>query len=63
MHHLKEAVIDGVKFVLIPEKLHDDLAELLKALVEVVPPKSFLIDQWVLQLQADWKTYDPEIDL
>lgn len=28
MHHLKETTIDGVKFVLIPEELHDKLVKL-----------------------------------
>jgi hypothetical protein len=53
MHHLKETVIDGVKFVLIPEELHDVLALHIKKNRE--NPNGA---DWISNL---WLQYDPEI--
>ena len=53
MHHLKETVIDGVKFVLIPEGLHDKLA-LLILLAQPTMASARLI-------ASMWTEYDPEI--
>lgn len=52
MHHLKETVIDGVKFVLIPEELHDHLAAKVKA------NRQYVSYQTIAEM---WQTYDPEI--
>jgi len=49
MHHLRETVIDGVKFVLIPEELHDKLAEFV-----------FNSDYAVVVADA-WREHDPEV--
>lgn len=54
MHHLKETVIDGVKFVLIPETLHDSL-------VKFVLAESSLCIKQALDLVQDWQNYDPEV--
>jgi hypothetical protein len=52
MHHLKETTIDGVKFVLIPEELHDLLvAHIVKNLKYVS----------VSAIGTKWMDYDPEI--
>lgn len=58
MHHPKEAVIDGVKFVLIPEELHDELVKLVDKLARKdhgtpVTHACVIADQWEL--------YDPEV--
>jgi hypothetical protein len=53
MHHLKETVIDGVKFVLIPEELHD-------ALVSFCHPREFNMHQHERVVRL-WTEYDPEI--
>lgn len=55
MHHLKETVIDGVKFVLIPEALNDALARLIDVMAKHEH------DPAAISLQAMWKSYDPEI--
>ena len=52
MHHLKETVIDGVKFVLIPEELHDKLAKVIydqQQYTGIHPIKKL------------WEQYDPEV--
>jgi hypothetical protein len=54
MHHLKETVIDGVKFVLIPEELHDALAKHIEDLCEGAFSEPF-------QIAEMWAEYDPEI--
>ena len=52
MHHLKEITIDGVRFVLIPEELHDQLVKVVK----------FYKSQGELHsTSALWEKYDPEI--
>jgi hypothetical protein len=50
MHYLKETTIDGVKFVLIPEELHDKLAE-----------EIFHRPGDLSELAQEWLEYDPEI--
>jgi hypothetical protein len=54
MHHLKETVIDGVKFVLIPEELHDQLVEYISNLNRM----EFETAEFIY---SQWKQYDPEI--
>ena len=54
MHHLKETVIDEVKFVLIPEELHDKLAHFM----DPRTPISELDSEAVAKM---WKDYDPEV--
>ena len=54
MHHLKEVEVDGVKFVLIPEALHDKLASHIQH-------RSQFINHDVKELVAEWEAYDPEI--
>jgi len=49
MHHLKETIIDGVKFVLIPEELHDHLVTLAYE------------SGYAWEVRDLWKEYDPEI--
>lgn len=54
MHHLKETTIDGVKFVLITEELHDALAKVI----------SYLHNQGVYLTDPAfklWEQYDPEV--
>jgi len=54
MHHLKETTIDGVKFVLIPEELHDKLVRICHPCYS---PGEF---DWAMVCD-DWEAYDPEI--
>jgi hypothetical protein len=49
MHHLKETTIDGVKFVLIPEELHDELAKFVYNC------------NYGHDISQLWKQFDPEI--
>ena len=60
MHHLKETTIDGVKFVLIPEELHDKLASYV---AKAVPEgeMTVAIDQQAVEIVIMWSRYDPEI--
>lgn len=53
MHQLKETTIDGVKFVLIPETLHDQLA--LYVLIKE------MTDPTARQLASAWIEFDPEV--
>ena len=53
MHHLKETTIDGVKFVLIPEELHDKLALLILLEQPTMASARFIASMWT--------EYDPEI--
>ena len=55
MHHLKETTIDGVKFVLIPEELHDALAGYVENAY-----KEYFEDE-ARNLMEMWTEYDPEI--
>jgi hypothetical protein len=55
MHHLRETTIDGMKFVLIPEELHDKLALYVKE------ASYEYCDEEAANLMLEWKTYDPEI--
>lgn len=57
MHHPKEAVIDGVKFVLIPETLHDALLNLIQHMCKVEH------DPAALSVAGIWQAHEPEIDL
>jgi hypothetical protein len=54
MHHLKETTIDGVKFVLIPEELHDKLVEYIASDID---------DRYsgAREIEELWTDYDPEI--
>lgn len=52
MHHLKETTIDGVKFVLIPEDLHDMLVKHVHKNLKYVS---------VNIIGAKWLDYDPEV--
>jgi len=55
MHHLREFVIDGVKFVAIPEDLHDDLARYIGSReVRISSPMA-------QNLANRWYEYDSEI--
>lgn len=54
MHHLKETTIDGVKFVLIPEELHDTAAKLVAQFTSAVS----LAAKKVADM---WEQYDPEV--
>lgn len=54
MHHLKETVIDGVKFVLIPEELHDKLAAFMH------PCRDCSVNE-LEEVCNLWQAYDPEI--
>jgi hypothetical protein len=54
MHHLKETVIDGVKFVLIPEELHDKLVEYIASDIDDGYSETREIEEL-------WTDYDPEI--
>jgi len=54
MHHLKETTIDGVKFVLIPEELHDKLV----AYIESDMDDGYSEAEEIVAL---WEDYDPEI--
>lgn len=54
MHHLKETVIDGVKFVLIPEELHD-------MLVDIVNRGTMSGSHLCVKAFMKWQSYDPEI--
>jgi hypothetical protein len=49
MHHLKETTIDGVKFVLIPEELHDELARFVYE------------SEYATPVITQWREYDPEV--
>jgi len=53
MHHLKETTIDGVKFVLIPELLHDRLA------LMVMSHQTTSVQARIIA--SEWKEYDPEV--
>jgi hypothetical protein len=57
MHHLKETVIDGVKFVLIPEELHDKLV-----ILAYTKGNTSLIQRWkeydsaaFTDLEVEWQ--------
>lgn len=52
MHHLKETTIDGVKFVLIPEELHDKLAQL------IIGQRGY---NSINEIALEWERYDPEV--
>jgi hypothetical protein len=54
MHHLKETTIDGVKFVLIPEELHDKLVALVSDTANSFYPGG-------AELEELWEEFDPEI--
>jgi hypothetical protein len=54
MHHLKETTIDGVKFVLIPEELHDKLVEYIASDIDDGYSETREIEEL-------WTDYDPEI--
>jgi hypothetical protein len=54
MHHLKETTIDGVKFVLIPEELHD-------ALVSLVDSEESQGNINAYYVHSLWEKFDPEI--
>lgn len=54
MHHLKETTIDGVKFVLIPEELHDKLVEYIASDIDDGYSETREIEEL-------WTEYDPEI--
>jgi len=58
MHHPRESIIDGVKFVLIPEELHDQLVILLKRQVEGFSICNSFSSP---DLYAMWRSYDPEV--
>lgn len=49
MHHPKEAIIDGVKFVLIPEAIHDAAV------------KHLYNAPHVTEIVEMWREYDPEV--
>ena len=55
MHHLKETTIDGVKFVLIPEELHDKLAKL------IAHTSDYEMGHEAAQIADTWQQYDPEV--
>lgn len=55
MRHLKETVIDGVKFVLIPAELHDKLTAF------VVGHDHHECSHEAIEIINLWEAFDPEI--